>query len=557
MSKLRELLRRRRLWLLLLAALVPLSALLFLQYRWLDDLRESFASAQRSDRHDYIEKVALQVEYEYRTRAARALDLPSSIMADERIELAAKYFARRNPVEARRLFASRLLGADWVVLFYDPETRTMIRPEYGPEVRAAIQACLALKIRSERGDEVPRSELIVDEQDPANRIILRTVVDENSRIVGVTGMIVDTEYFRRAILPSEIEGSLTPLLAKHAIVTVKDGTGELAYSSSDPLSSWSEVESNFGFVFQDWRIGLHSSSATPEDLAGRNFAFNVGLLAVIWAVLLTGAFLAVRLGSREIRLSQMKSDFVSNVSHELRTPLASIRVFGELLRLGRVTEPERVREYGEYIETESRRLSQLLNNILDFSKIESGARVYNFEPEDLAEVVESCIDAFRVRLRHDGFHLVADLRGGDIPPILLDRQAVRQAINNVIDNAIKYSGDSKFIGIRLARQEGEAVVSISDKGVGIPPAEQLQIFERFHRVGTGLVHDVKGSGLGLAIVKHIVEAHGGRVDVDSEPGDGATFLLRFPLVGSRAGAVVPGGESGAWGGASAGRQEPS
>jgi len=236
-----------------------------------------------------------------------------------------------------------------------------------------------------------------------------------------------------------------------------------------------------------------------------------------------------------MRLSAMKSDSVSNVSHELRTPVASIRVFAELLRHGRAASPEKAREYGEYIEAESRRLSRLIDNILDFSRIESGRKEYRFAKSRVEDVVVPLVETFRVRLRSQGFVLAYEGPGEDLGETEIDADAIGQAVYNLLDNAVKYSGDSRAIRIGVRRHGGEVAISVGDGGIGIPREEQGRIFERFHRVGTSLIHDVKGAGLGLAIVHHVMQAHHGRVTVASEPGKGSTFTLWIP-VGGAAGA---------------------
>jgi signal transduction histidine kinase len=246
------------------------------------------------------------------------------------------------------------------------------------------------------------------------------------------------------------------------------------------------------------------------------------------AVLLGGIALAFRAVSRELKLSEMKGDFVSNVSHELRTPLASIRVFGEFMRLGRVTDGEKCEEYGEYIETESRRLTQLLNNILDFSKIESGAKTYSMEPCDLREVLARVLKTMEVRHRHSGFSIHYEKPEDDFPDVRIDCEAMAQAFHNLLDNAVKYSGDSRDITVGLKQDGDQIVFWVEDQGVGISRPEQKKIFERFHRVPTGAVHNVKGSGLGLSIVHHVVAAHHGEIRVKSEPGRGSRFSIFLP-----------------------------
>jgi signal transduction histidine kinase len=216
----------------------------------------------------------------------------------------------------------------------------------------------------------------------------------------------------------------------------------------------------------------------------------------------------------------------------LRTPLASIRVFGEFLRLGRVTEPPKVREYGEYIEAESRRLTQLVDNILDFSEIESGRKRYRFEKASLTGIVNETLEAFSARLKKEGFAVELRAPATPLPPAWADRSALTQVLTNLLDNAIKYSGDARRIAIELGQNNGSVSVTVSDDGPGIEIEEQERIFDKFYRVSNGLVHDVKGSGLGLAIVKHVVEAHAGTVSVSSRPGAGSSFTVELPTHGA-------------------------
>ncbi|MFL6202667.1 MAG: sensor histidine kinase, partial [Thermoanaerobaculia bacterium] len=320
-------------------------------------------------------------------------------------------------------------------------------------------------------------------------------------------------------------------------VAVWDNRGAMVFTTADHPGLFgrrTEAEKRFSFVFTDWKIALASRHATAGQVARSSFLVNLGLSAALAVVLLGGLALTLRTASREMKLSQMKSDFVSNVSHELRTPLASIRVFGELLRLGRFDGTDKVREYGDYIETESRRLTQLINNLLDFASIESGRKSYKFERVDVSELVSETLKTFGVRLRQNGFRVVFDGPAGpsgSIPPLRVDPGAIAQSLSNLLDNAVKYSYQTGNKEIRVAlRREGDAIaISVQDHGIGIPRGEQKKIFDRFHRVGTGLVHDVKGSGLGLSIVQHIVEAHGGQVRVESRAGEGSTFSILLPI----------------------------
>jgi signal transduction histidine kinase len=244
--------------------------------------------------------------------------------------------------------------------------------------------------------------------------------------------------------------------------------------------------------------------------------------------LLCGIALTIRATDREARLAQAKSNFVANVSHELKTPLSLLSLFSEILELGRVKNEEKKMEYYRIIRHESRRLNKMIDNILDFSKIEAGRKTYNFADGDMAEVIETVLSSYRYQIINSGFDVQTNIQP-DLPPVLIDGDAMAQAISNLLDNAIKYSGEVKQLSITTETVRSDLSIEIADQGIGIPRAEQIKIFEKFYRVGNGLVHDVKGSGLGLSLVKHIVEAHKGTISVESDVGKGSRFTILLPL----------------------------
>jgi anti-sigma regulatory factor (Ser/Thr protein kinase) len=260
--------------------------------------------------------------------------------------------------------------------------------------------------------------------------------------------------------------------------------------------------------------------------------YSAGLLLVL-GVTLFGAYLLWRDVRREVQMAEIRSQFVASVSHELKTPLTAIRMFAETLHESGSSDPDTRREYLETIVNESERLTRLLNNVLDFSKIEGGKKTYQRESQSLEEIVRFSARAMRYSLEQKRFLLHVDI-DENLPPARVDRDAIEQAILNLLANAMKYSGESRDIELRLRSENGEAVIEVADQGVGIEPAEVPRIFDRFFRVSSPENDHVPGAGLGLTLVQHIAEAHGGRVVVASEPGTGSTFSMFIPFDGAEA-----------------------
>jgi signal transduction histidine kinase len=257
-------------------------------------------------------------------------------------------------------------------------------------------------------------------------------------------------------------------------------------------------------------------------------AFYSAALLLVLSVTLFGAYFLWRDVRRELRLAELRSQFVSSVTHELKTPLTAIRMFAETLQMGRTVDQRLQAEYLQTIVNESERLTRLLNNVLDFAKIEQGKKAYRLEPASLADVVRAAARAMNYPLAQQGFALRVQVDDG-LPPVRADADALQQAILNLLTNAMKYSGQSREIDLRLRRENGYAVIEVTDRGVGIAPEEQERIFEKFYRAPTPENGLIPGAGLGLALAEHIAAAHGGRVAVRSAPGQGSTFTIRLPL----------------------------
>jgi signal transduction histidine kinase len=289
-----------------------------------------------------------------------------------------------------------------------------------------------------------------------------------------------------------------------------------------------EITRKLDDVFRGLALGIKFQGTTADALARRWVMQSFLILGALSLLMIGGLVLTYRSVSKEVALAHLKSDFVSNVSHELRTPLALIRLYAETLELGRITTQDKKEDYYRIIRKESERLTALINNILDFSRIEAGRKEYDFRETDIAELVQNTLDAYRYQIEQQGFAFEQSIDSG-IPKVRVDREAIARALVNLVNNALKYSANEKFLGVRLYRANSVLKLEVIDRGIGITRREQSKIFEKFYRTGDPLVHNTKGSGLGLSLVRHITHAHGGQVEVESTPGKGSKFIVSLPL----------------------------
>jgi len=268
--------------------------------------------------------------------------------------------------------------------------------------------------------------------------------------------------------------------------------------------------------------------ATVESPANYRQTLLISALTLTLTLTLLAAYLLWRDVRRDVELAEMRSEFVSSVSHELKTPLTTVRMFTETMRLDEEMDRQTQCEYLDTVLSESERLGRLVDNVLDFAKIEQGARIYHRQPVRLEEVAEEAARVIRFPLKQSGFTLDLAVER-TLPPIEADRDALLQAILNLLTNAMKYSGKSRRIGLELRREGDDAWIAVTDYGVGIAPEEQARIFDRFYRAPASQSQYIPGAGLGLTLVAHIAKAHGGEVAVRSSPGAGSTFTIRLPF----------------------------
>ena len=279
-----------------------------------------------------------------------------------------------------------------------------------------------------------------------------------------------------------------------------------------------------------WRLVVThrdgSLEAVVEGVRRRNLAVSLGVLALLAATLVVLAASTQRARS----LARQQLEFVAGVTHELNTPLAAIRSAGQNLADGLVADPQQVRRYGALIEREGRRLTGMVSKALDLAGIQSGSKVYRPEPVALGEVVDEALADCRWAFEEKGVAVERDVPA-DLPSVAVDRAALRSAVKNLLDNAVKYAGAARWIGVR-ARAAGdgrEVSLIVEDRGPGIRTEDRPHLFEPFYRGRDHASGAVHGSGLGLSLVRHAVEAHRGTVSVATGPG-GSAFTIRLPAV---------------------------
>jgi signal transduction histidine kinase len=359
-----------------------------------------------------------------------------------------------------------------------------------------------------------------------------------THIDGLLGLRVDVARLSSTLLP----GFLRELeLSPDTWLEVVDDSGRRVIGAGAAGPEPARVQSSLASPFDFWTVVVHGGGPQAA-LAAVEFRTKV-FLALIAVLLLTigaGAYLVFAGLRREARLANLKTSFVSNVSHELRTPLTSIRMYAEMLEMSgsRLTEDERHAQLA-VIRSECGRLERLIDAVLDFASLSRGTKKFHLEYEEVGALVHAAAEEFREQASAAGFQYDVEVES-DLPELQLDADAMRQVLFNLLSNALKYSDDRRWIVVRARRQGEEVAIEVEDHGIGIAPADQQRIFEDFYRVDQRLSSARRGVGLGLTLVRRIVEAHHGRVTVESTLGRGSRFTVWLPIEAAAAGSTAPG-----------------
>ena len=275
-----------------------------------------------------------------------------------------------------------------------------------------------------------------------------------------------------------------------------------------------------------WSVVVTGAEETSGEFAARRRVLLAGLAAVL-VLVVAGSYFIWRSVTRETAVARLQADFVAAVSHEFRTPLTTLRQFNELLAEEEDLPAEKHRSYHQAQTRATERLQRLVESLLDFGRMEAGSRPYRFERLNVGALVKDVTDEFRGEAGTRGFSVECS-PDSCAYPVDADSEALARALGNLLDNAAKYSGDSRRIEVTVRHADSAVSIAVRDYGIGIPLPEQGRIFQKFVRGAAAKSQGIKGTGIGLAMVRHIVHAHGGSVRVTSAPGAGSTFTIVLP-----------------------------
>ncbi|TET69632.1 MAG: GHKL domain-containing protein [Candidatus Aminicenantes bacterium] len=348
--------------------------------------------------------------------------------------------------------------------------------------------------------------------------------EQGDKFLGLLGAKINNDY----LLNHEINSVMEDFpFSQEASLTISTLIGQQLLGNRGLPAKRPTVTEYFKNNFPPWRVEFFTGGM--EDFGIVNIKKNFYFLTILTIlVLLTfGTVLVVRTIAHEMEVLRIKSDFVSSVSHEFKTPITSIKALIERLQQGKVKSSHKKKEYYSVISQDADKLSSLVRNILDFSKVEEGQKEYIFQETDVTHLIKDEIENFR-RDIYAGIKIESQI-SLNIPRLYVDRAAFSLALNNLLENAVKFSLGKKEIFVKVRKDAENIIIEIEDKGMGVSSSEMDKIFDRFYQGKNATQQSIRGTGLGLTLVKHVMDAHEGKVLVKSKIGQGSTFSLVFPI----------------------------
>lgn len=360
-------------------------------------------------------------------------------------------------------------------------------------------------------------------------LVAYILLAENEKFIvkAALGLVINLEALKSQLFPHITEHGDFP---KDVTIAIFDENNNFVLGDKSSIISEPIAEQPLRDPLDFWKLAIFPTLENPLLNGGGQWLYaKLWGVFLLWLVIIFGAGVALYNLLKQRRLSLQKTTFISSITHELKTPLTSIKMFSDFLskNVNLKNDPE-AQKYLGIIKTESNRLAQLVDNVLDFAKIERGVKQYHFEYEEPEAVIRSVVDTFQYQADIHGVPIELKLES-PMPEVFVDRNAVSQALINLISNAIKYSPNKHKITVKAAKNGQYVNISVIDHGIGIEKKHLEHIFDDYFRINEKSSANIAGTGLGLPLVKRIAEAHGGNVAVESEYGKGSTFTLKLPL----------------------------
>jgi len=357
----------------------------------------------------------------------------------------------------------------------------------------------------------------------------------DNSVVGHLNLLIDKDYLLNDYIAEEMAKSFGDADESGIVVWLRDWIQDDILLSSDPDYTYNrdeypiDIRQRFSDSLDDWNI--HATILESPTIAASDASLTRNLIVLGVAVfVLFGALIFIFINAqRERELAERQAGFLANITHELKTPLAVMQAAGENLADGRVTEGKRLKSYGDHIYNESVRLKRMIEKLLDAAKVDSGQLSTQQAPHFLQELTAEFVEANRGYIEDQGFTFNFT-HDKNLPLVMVDADHIETTLNNLVENAMKYSRDEKKISVKVEKKGSYVAISVSDKGTGIPKNSLRYIFDKFYRVEDSLTAKTKGHGLGLSIVKNMVELNGGTINVKSDYGKGSTFIVKFPTL---------------------------
>lgn len=352
------------------------------------------------------------------------------------------------------------------------------------------------------------------------------ISDAGSQHHRLVALLIDPEMFVQELVGPRLQVIAQDQFILSALSKFSP-TPVYTTTRTDSVETASQAVTRDFWLLPDYTLGIRTKGSSLQQVVRERTMTNLTLLLMLDIVLIIAVILVFRNVKKEVQLAQNKADFVSNVSHEIRTPLALISMFAETLEMGRVKSEEKKQEYYRIISKETHRLSGIVNKILNFSQTEANKKTLHLSPVALGASIKEILNTYDFHLKNKGFEYVfSETRE---VWVTADKEALIEVLVNLIDNAVKYSAETKRIEIFTDIDNHFGLVIVKDSGVGISAMDQKHIFDKFYRVTSGDLAKSRGTGLGLSLVKQLMEAQGGKITVSSQPGKGSSFTLYFPL----------------------------